>query len=568
MDEERLIELLKKTAYLLEFNDENKFKILAYQKGSEIIESFEGKFFEMYNSGTYKNIKGIGKGLQEFIVEFANTGTSKIYEELLEKAPKEIFEIIKIKGLGIKKLKAIYDTLKIETLNQLEQNCKSLEILAVKGISEKFATDTLKEIDRIKRDKNKVLLGRADKINDEILGEITSLLNGVSISVVGEFARNMEVISKLEYVVKNYDDSFINYLKTNFDFVEEIKSDLYTELVCNYKKRILTIFYLVNNLENFNFVCFQKTGTDEFIEKYIGSVAPEEFKNENELFQSKNLTYLNPEVREVESLEYIDKLQLNSNLQLNDIKGLIHFHTQFSDGIATPEEMVEEAVKQGLIYQVISDHSKTAVYANGLTENRILQQHDEIIRLRKQGYNLFHSIESDILPDGNLDYDEDVLKSLDFVIASVHSRFDMTKEEMTSRIIKAIENPYTDLIGHVSGRVLLRRKAYELDIYKILDACVANDVAIEINSAPSRLDLDWRYIYYAREKGCKFSIDPDAHATSEIGVIKYGVKIARKGGIQKEEVINTMDLDNFINYINRKNVRKFNRGENGLERIN
>ncbi len=568
MDEERLIELLKKTAYLLEFNDENKFKILAYQKGTEIIESFEGKFFEMYNSGTYKNIKGIGKGLQEFIVEFANTGTSKIYEVLLEKAPNEIFEIIKIKGLGIKKLKAIYDTLKIETLNQLEQSCKSLEILAVKGISEKFAADTLKEIDRIKRDKNKVLLGRADRINEDILGEITSLFNGLSISVVGEFARNMEVISRLEYVVNNYDDSFINYLKTNFDFVEEIKSDLYTELVCNYKKRILVIFYLVNNSENYNFICFQKTGSDEFLEKYIGNVVPDEFKNENELFKSKNLFYLNPEVREIESLEYLDKLTVNSNLQLDDIKGLIHFHTQFSDGVATPEEMVEEAVKQGLIYQVISDHSKTAVYANGLTENRILQQHDEIIKLRKKGYNLFHSIESDILPDGNLDYDEEVLKSLDFVIASVHSRFDMTKEEMTSRIIKAIENPYTDLIGHVSGRVLLRRKAYELDIYKILDACVANDVAIEINSAPSRLDLDWRYIYYAREKGCKFSIDPDAHATSEISVIKYGVKIARKGGIQKEEVINAMDLDSFINYINRKNQRKFNRGENGLERIN
>ncbi len=570
IDEERLIELLNKTAKLLEFNDENKFKILAYSKGAEIVESYDGKFFELYNSGAYTNVKGIGKGLQDFIKEFADTNSVSIYEELLNKAPVGIFDMLKIKGLGLKKIKSIYDTLNVQTLDELEQDCISGKILEVKGITEKFASEMLLEIKRIKKDRYKLLLSKASIMVNNLINFLLTNPLIIKVEVVGELTRNMEVISKSEVIV---------LLNNNSDFIEAVK-DKYVinsyqnfENYCEYELLIgnnnhITV-YLCNSEKKYNYVKFIKTGSSEFIKNYFGNFDIKDFNNENDLFKSNNLKYLNNEVREIEVIPYINELELNSNLLLKDIKGLIHFHTTYSDGLASPEEMLAESANNGLIYNVISDHSKSAFYANGLNEERLLKQREHVNRLTKiDGTYLFHGIESDILPDGNLDYDNSILKELDYVIASVHSRFDMSKEEMTNRIIKAIENPYTDVIGHVTGRVLLRRKSYELDIFKILDACVQNDVAIEINSAPSRLDLDWRNIYYARDKGCKFCINPDAHATSEIQVLQYGVKIARKGGIQLNEVINCLDVDDFILYINRKVSRKFNRRLYGIERIN
>ncbi|MFH0735076.1 MAG: PHP domain-containing protein [bacterium] len=570
IDEERLIELLNKTAKLLEFVDENKFKILAYSNGAEIIESYDGKFFELYNSGAYKNVKGIGKGLQEFIKEFAETNSVLIYEQLLDKAPVGIFDMLKIKGLGLKKIKNIYESLNIQTFEQLEQACISGKILEVKGITEKFVKDILEEINRIKKDRNKLLLSKALLMAENLINYLIVNPLIIKVETVGQLCRNMEVISKSEIIVYlNTDANFIDIIKNKYVVTSVSSFEKYEEYELLVGSSNHITVYLCNSIERYNYTKFVKTGSTQFLEKYFGGLDAENFQNENDYFNSHNLTFLNYEVREVEALPYINKLELNSNLTKENIKGLIHFHTTYSDGIATPEEMIAESVINGLIYNVISDHSKSAFYANGLNEDRLLKQREHINRLTKtDGTYIFQGIESDIIADGNLDYDNTILKELDFVIASVHSRFDMSKEEMTNRIIKAIENPYTDVIGHVTGRVLLRRKPYELDIYKILDACVQNDVAIEINSAPSRLDLDWRNIYYAREKGCKFCINPDAHATSEIQVIQYGVKIARKGGIQINDVINCFDVDDFISYINRKVTRKFNRRQYGIERIN
>ncbi len=569
LDEERLIELLKQTSKMLEYLDENKFKIAAYTKAADIIESYDGKFFELYNSGQYKNIAGIGKGMQEFITEFFNTNTTYNYEELKKKTPKEFFELLKIKGLGIKKIKSIYSELSIETVKSLEENCLNGQLLKVKGISEKFCNDILDEINRLKRDNNKILLSKADNIVKIFNEEFSKAFPNILLHITGELRRNCEVISIIEYLaVINDLSDFIKTLSETFNVVNIETIDYYTQVIINYNK--LNIYlYITNSNENFVKINFYKTGSSNFVKRIISKEQNIIFTSEESVFNSLGYKYLEPELRENETLEYLDKLDFENSVNNTDIKGLIHFHTNWSDGLASIEEMSTNALSQGLQYFVVSDHSKTPVYANGLSEKRVLAQKEEIEILRKDKMmKIFFGIESDILPDGNLDYDEDILNCFDYIIASVHSKFDLPKPEMTNRIIKAIENPFTDVIGHVSGRILLRRKPYEIDIFKILDACALNDVAIEINASPSRLDLDWRYMYYARERGVKFCINPDAHSISEIEMIKYGIKVAKKAGIKAEEVINCLNIEEFIKYINRKVNRKVTWSKNGLERVN
>jgi len=570
LDEERLIELLKQTSKMLEYLDENKFKIAAYTKAADIIESYDGKFFELYNSGQYKNIAGIGKGMQEFITEFFNTNTTNIYEELKKKTPKEFFELLKIKGLGIKKIKSVYGELNIETVKSLEENCLNGQLLNVKGISEKFCNDILNEISRLKRDNNKILLSKADNIVKLFNEEFSKAFPNIRLHLTGELRRNCEVISMIEYLVVINDlADFLKTLSEAFDVVNTETIDYYTQVIINYNNKFNIYLYITNNNENFVRTNFYKTGSSNFVKSIINKGQNINFTSEESVFKSLGYKYLKPELRENETLEYLDKLDFENSVNCTDIKALIHFHTNWSDGLASIEEMSSNAINFGLQYFVVSDHSKTPVYANGLSEKRVLAQKEEIEILRKdKNLKLFCGIESDILPDGNLDYDEDFLNSFDYIIASVHSKFDLSKPEMTNRIIKAIENPYTDVIGHVSGRILLRRNPYEIDIFKVLDACAVNDVAIEINASPSRLDLDWRYIYYARERGVKFCINPDAHSISEIEMIKYGIKVAQKAGIKAEEIINCLNIEEFIKHINRKVNRKVTWSKNGLERVN
>jgi DNA polymerase (family 10) len=295
------------------------------------------------------------------------------------------------------------------------------------------------------------------------------------------------------------------------------------------------------------------TGSEGFVNKMFGKKKLSG-KNEKEIFKNAKIPFIIPEMREDEFLAVKNKkLKENSDLSLDDFKGLLHWHTTWSDGRDTLETMLNEAVKLNFKYIAVCDHSKSAAYANGLKEDRILSQKEHLDKLKTQ-YNikLFQGIESDILTDGSLDYPQEFLPNFDFVVASVHSRFNLDEKEMTTRIIKAVENPYTDLLGHPSGRLLLSREPYKNDTEKIIDACVANSVAVEINAHPKRLDLDWRWIYYARDKGCLFSINADAHSTSDILYLQYGVMIGRKAGLKNAEVINCFDLESFKQFLNRK----------------
>jgi DNA polymerase (family 10) len=274
-------------------------------------------------------------------------------------------------------------------------------------------------------------------------------------------------------------------------------------------------------------------------------------KDENEIFAALGLAYIPPELREdMGEIEAAERRALPDLVEEDHIQGVLHVHSTWSDGSNSLEEMIQRAVDLGYHYIGISDHSKTAIYAHGLTEADIRRQHDEIDQLRKMfsEIRIFRGTESDILGDGSLDYDKDTLESFDFVIGSIHSRFNLSEEEMTTRVIRAIENPYTTIIGHPTGRLLLARESYPLNIRKVIDAAVANGVAIEINANPHRLDLDWRAGKYAAEKGAVLSINPDAHNTDGLSDITYGVGIARKSWLTPGQILNARDAEGFLNF--------------------
>ncbi len=546
-------EHLSDLADLMEFSGENKFKIAAFRNGANIVRRLDRDLEEMIEDGSLKKTKGIGKGLYSVILEFYEKGTSTEFEKYIKNIPEGIFDLFKIKGLGPGKIKKLYENLGITNIEELERACSGNKVAGLKGFGSKTQEKIIAELDRLKRIKGKVLLSEALQIAEIISGKLKILKSVIEIQPTGEVRRIREIISKIEFVIfaKSLNE-FLTDIANSFYFKElhDKTSRNIFRLKTDYEIEIL--LHVVTNKEDFTRTVFETTGSNEFLEKLNLSQITGKVKDEKSIFKTIGINFIIPEMREEAFFDAPEQLRKNSKLTLDDFKGFLHFHTVWSDGTNTLEEMVNAIENYGFEYCAVCDHSKAAYYANGLNEIRLEEQKKELVKLQETTkIKLLHGSEVDILKNGDLDFPDDILKSLDFVVASVHSIFNLSEEEMTKRIIKAIENEHTNLIAHPTGRLLLRRDGYELNIKKIIDACACNNVAIEINANPYRLDLDWRNLYYAREKGCKISINPDAHSIDDIDYIKYGIMIARKGGTQPDEVINTFTLDDFLNFINK-----------------
>lgn len=553
-DKTKIIKLLKELADMMEFVGENKFKINAFRFGANAIRSVESDIEEMISEKKLDQIKGIGKGLQSVIYEFADMGRSSQYDELRKQVPLGIADILKINGLGPQKVKQLYNDLSISDISQLEEAVKNNKLAGIKGFSDTLIKSIPEQINQIRRNKNYILINKVLECADSIISKISAFDSVVKIEITGELRRGMEVFSSLPLItlIKN-EKAFLKEMNSEFNITKKENSVIITGF-CD----IHVIIYYFDNEPAYIKGLLVTTGSDGFIKKMFGKKELSG-KNEKEIFKNAKVPFVIPEMREDEFLEVKGKkLKENSDLSLEEFKGLLHWHTTWSDGRDTLETMLNEAVKLKFQYIAVCDHSKSAAYANGLKEDRILSQKEHLDKLKGQ-YNikLFQGIESDVLTDGSLDYPQEFLHNFDFVVASVHSRFNLDEKEMTTRIIKAVENPYTDLLGHPSGRLLLSREPYKIDTEKIIDACAANSVAIEINAHPKRLDLDWRWIYYARAKGCLFSINADAHSTSDISYLRYGIMIGRKAGLKNAEVINCFDLEAFKQFLNRKVKRNF-----------
>lgn len=549
-DRKEIINLLYNIADLMEFKGENPFKVNAFRNGANVIRQLGDKFDLYLKEKKLGEVKGIGKGLQSVIYEFAERGESGELKSLLGNIPDTLLELFSIHGLGPKKIKVLYDELGIKSVGELEYACKENRIALLKGFGKATQEKILAELEKRKFFSKYVLLNQADKIANEIEQQFSTIKSVKKFSRTGELRRVREIISQIDFVVLvDREKPF----EEHFEIAS--KKDHHITLKTGYQ--VPVSIFLTKDTESFEKSLFISTGSQEFLTKSGFDFVKLKGKNEEDFFKSMKMEFIIPEMREEEYFSLKAKLKGNSNLQFNQMQGLLHFHTTYSDGRDTLESMVGKAKELGFKYAVVCDHSKSAFYANGLNEERILEQKKNLKKYNKENdFVIFQGIESDILTDGSLDYSNDFLKHIDFVVASVHSQFNLSETDMTKRIIRAIENPYTDLLGHPTGRLLLSRDSYKVNLKKIIDACAANDVAIEINSNPRRLDLDWRWIYYARNKGCKFSINADAHSTDDILYTDYGISIARKGGIQTNEVINYFTESEFRKFLKRKSNRE------------
>ena len=547
-----IISLLENMSELMELDGENKFKISAFKNGANSLRQINN-LEELIERDELKNVKGIGKGILSVINEYIDEGEANDYVELKSKIPNVMIEMLQIRGMGARKIKQIYDVYAPNNLNDLIKLCQDKLIQKLKGFSEKSELSILEEIRRIKESSSKILLNRGFIIAEQVKKLLYNSKTVLQIEISGELRRVREVIEQIELIclVNDYNlfEEEATNLLLNSDLVLLNKNE--NKLILLYSQKIRVVIHYFLNKSDFVKTNFVLTSANSSLSDLSLN---NNYENEIEIFAENKMNFIIPEMREHEVFEHFGKDKIiNSDLSIENFNGFFHFHTTWSDGNNTLTEMVEEANKIGFNYFALCDHSKSAYYANGLKEDRILLQHKEIDKLNKNSdLRIYKGIESDILKDGSLDYDNDILSLFEFVVASIHSNFHLDEDEMTSRIIKAVENEHTDLLAHPTGRLLLRRDGYKLNIKKVIDACSQNDVAIEINANPNRLDLDWRNLFYAREKGCKFAINPDAHSLEGIHDIKYGIMIARKGGVQNSEVINCYSEGDFQKFINRK----------------
>jgi len=562
MYDKKLVKLLRNASILLQIKGENIFKANAYSNAADIIESQQLDVAELVQNGKLGEIKGFGEALVKKITEYVQTGKMSFYEKLISEVPEELIKITKIPGIGPKKTKQLYEKLGIRTIEDLEKACIEGKIASLKGFSEKTQEILLNSIQHIKAWKGKKQLFACFQEAENVASILRSTPAVEEFSIVGEMRRYTEVISNVEFLVAcESPEPVIDVFKSKYSIaVEENLLKFETD------EEISVVIHF-SNPENYHWQLHNLTASDEYLNHFqqyfeektnsrfnllVFPLKDHKLQSERQIFDLLDLQYIPPELREKAiAIEKAKAREIPRLVDEKDLKGMIHVHSTWSDGFNSIEQMAIAAKNLGFEYIAICDHSQTARYANGLEPERVLQQHKEIDELNSKGLGIriLKGIESDILPDGSLDYSEDILRQFDLVVASVHSHFKMTKSEMTRRIIYAIMSPYTHILGHPTGRLLLARDSYEVDVKEIIDAAADYGKIIELNANPYRLDLPWEYLMYAKEKGVRISINPDSHDYNSLVDVFYGVKFARKGWLEPKDVVNCLSVDDFMSYI-------------------
>ena len=542
-------------AKLAELHDENPFKVKAFNAAAFNLKKVRQPFGELTEE-QWKSIPGAGKSVIDSIKEMLSTGSFVALNNLLNQTPDGVVSMLKIKGLGPKKVALIWRNLGIDSVEQLFEACRENRLVEVKGFGIKTQQEILKNIEFGFASGGYWHYAKvwpyAEAIK-EFFNEYPCRW-----AFVGDYSRQLEVIDRLEIIVDVSAlpagwESFLNTVKSDLDFIAVSDSG---ELLI---EEIGTPIDF-HKSENIDFAQhqFERSSATSFLQK-LGYTAEKWSNNEVETLTNLGWPWMPAYMREGElTQEYLGTLGtgfVDSIVQVRDLRGCLHNHTTYSDGLNTLSEMADYAQKLGLQYFGVCDHSQSATYANGLREDRLLQQLDEIARYNQRmitegkQFRILSGIESDILGNGDLDYPDEILEQLDLVVASIHSNLNMTEDRAMTRLISAIENPYTTILGHMTGRLLLLRQGYPVNHRKIIDACAANGVAIELNAHPYRLDIDWRELYYAVEKGVMISINPDAHQVEGFQDMFFGTLIAQKVGIPRRNVLNAMDLNEINRYL-------------------
>jgi DNA polymerase (family X) len=572
MDNKEIAHVLSEIALLLELSGENPFKIRAYAEGARIIESQETPVSELIQSGILSQIKGIGKTLSLQITQLVQEASIPLHEDLKKLFPEGVREILQVPGLGPKKVKELFEKLGIKSIGELEYACHENRLITLPGFGPKSQEKILLGIEQFKKFQSRFLLGTIYPLAMTVLEEISHHPKTLRASLAGSLRRRMETVKDMDLVAESAHPEELMQFFVALPMVDQVVRHGPTKSSILFKTGIQADLRVVGP-NQFPYALHHFTGSKEHHTVLRARAKSKGFKlneyglfkeenlmpcsNEEEIYRILDLDPIPAELREDRGeIEAAENHTLPVLVEEKDIQGAFHFHTHLSDGTPTLSQWIQAADQRGLKYLGISDHSQSAAYAGGLKPDQLEKQRAEIAALnqKQKKVHLFCGIESDILPDGSLDYPDEVLARFDFVIASVHSRFNMTEAEMTLRIIRAIENPYTTMLGHPTGRLLLARDPYPVDMNQILEAAARNGVIIELNAHPHRLDLDWRWMKKAKELGIKIAINPDAHHLDGLTDIFYGVGIARKGWLSREDVFNCLNVSQVQNYFrNRKN---------------
>jgi DNA polymerase (family X) len=553
LDHKTLLKKLKLGIQLMELHEENPFKIRGYQSALTAMERGDFDIMELSDE-QLTQINGVGKSIVEVIKNLKETETYPLLDDLLAKTPEGILEILEIKGLGPKKVKALWQELGITSSHELMEACQSGIVAKTKGFGEKTQETIIQNLEFKASNAGKWLYADIELTIIELFEKIEKLASIDQLAFVGDFARKMEIISEAEFLVGSDDFS---KSKNSLKKIGDISWDLT-------KSGPMTLRGILKDPELRITVHF--SAESDFLWKKLSMIASKghllspvseteivaeriqkkDYKTEEEFFSKNGLQFIPAEMREgFGEVTQAKENKIPTLLEESDLKGILHNHSTYSDGKHSLRQMAEHCKSLGYEYLGISDHSRTASYAGGLEIEKVLKQHSEIDELNKElaPFRIFKGIESDILGDGSLDYPQDVLKSFDFIVSSIHSILNMDIKRATERLLRAIANPYTTILGHPTGRLLLRREGYPIDHKTIIDACAEKNVVIEINANPWRLDLDWRWVRYAMDQGVRLSINPDAHEMEGYADMKYGVLVGRKGGLTKEMTLNALSRE-------------------------
>ncbi len=527
-------------AKIMDFHGESAFKTKAYTNAYLNIRKLPNDLDTM-SLAEIATLPGIGKAISEKIIELCEKGSLEILENYKSNTPGGIQNLLTMKGLGAKKLRLIHDNLGITTPGELLYACRENRLLSLKGFGQKSQDSLIPQLEYFIESQGRYHYATLDRLVQAIVDILWDKYPNEGHAITGAMRRKCIIIDEVEILTSASADEVINHLLLEMDQVEQNETGV-SLMGC-------PLHIIETDAENYCTELFYSTGPSDYVADFDELIAAE---SEEAIYEASNRAYIVPEVRD--NLEIIrQNIEIGDGdlIQHEDLKGVLHNHSTWSDGVNSIREMAQACIDRGYQYLLMTDHSQTAFYANGLDTDRVLAQMEEIDQLNEefQDFRIYKGIESDILSNGALDYEDDILALFDVIVASVHSNLKMDVDKATRRLLTAIENPYTHILGHPTGRLLLSREAYPLHWDQILDACKANDVVIELNANPHRLDIDWSHIQGALDRGIQIAINPDAHSTAGIDHMRYGVFAARKGGLTTDMCLNALDATGFNKWV-------------------
>ncbi|MFN2623276.1 MAG: DNA polymerase/3'-5' exonuclease PolX [Chthoniobacterales bacterium] len=572
MDKATIADVLEKIATLLELKDENPFKIRAYVNAARSLETWGGTIADLGNEEVLEKIPGIGKAIAAKIKELVETGSLKFFDDLRAEFPADILELFSLPGLGAKKIKALHEKLQVSSIAQLHEACVAGRVAELPGFGKTTQEKLCRAIDERQKYEGKFQLGKIAAEAERLQDDLRAHSEALHVCIAGSYRRRKEIVRDLDFIVATKAPAEISALFVQHPLVESVIAHGPTKSSVRLRSGIQCDLRVVTAAE-YPFALNYFTGSKEHnvvvrnralqrgwtLNEYrLGEATvdpaakqkrtPQKIpaiREEADLYRALDLDYIPPELRENSGeFEAASAGKLPRLIETENLRGTFHCHTKASDGRNSLEEMAAAAQELGLQYLGIADHSRSSIQARGLDEARLKVQVATIKKLNRdfENFRLFAGVECDILRDGSLDFPDEILAALDYVVASIHSAFTLSEAEMTKRIIRAMQNPHVTMLAHPTGRLLLRRDPYAVDIPAIIEAAGETGTWIELNAAPKRLDLDWRWWPLAKEKGVKCVINPDAHGVERLQDLWFGVGAARKGWLTKEDVMNCMPL--------------------------